>query len=83
MKTHIRTLWGDDKRRAWWSHENQRDALRNYLNEAGFYVLTGPGDSLEVYAIAYDEPVDVRYMRKILDIARRSWRSSIGGSHGS
>lgn len=79
MKIYIRTLWGDNVRRAWWTNEHQREALRNYLNDIGFHVLHGPGDSLEVYAFNYKEPVDIRVMKKILAIARNSWYKIRGG----
>ena len=73
MKTFIRTLWGENVRRSWWSNEHQKEALRNYLNDIGFYVLSGPGDSLEVYALEDSEPIDIRVMKKILAIAKNSW----------
>lgn len=80
MKIYIRTLWGGAERRAWWTNEHQKEALRNYLNDIGFHVLTGPGDSLEVYAIDYTEPLDIRVMKKILAITRKSWYKMRGGN---
>ncbi len=48
MKIHLRTLYTQD---GYWSIEDERERLRDQLNELGFYVLHGIGDSLEVYAI--------------------------------
>lgn len=79
-KIHIRTLWPDlQKRRTLWTNDNQRDALRNYLNDIGFYVLSGAGDSLEVYAIDYSEPADIFYLKKVLALAEKSWYAMKGG----
>lgn len=72
MKTLIRVLWGNDAKPLWYN-ENQRDALRNYLNDQGFYVLTSVGDSLEVYAIDYTEPADIRLVKKTLDKIQKVW----------
>lgn len=72
MKTLVRVLWGNDEKPLW-DNENQRDALRNYLNDEGFYVLTGGGDSLEVYAIDYTEPNDIRLAKKALDKIEKVW----------
>ena len=79
MKVYIRTLWGDSVRRSWWSNDHQKEALRNYLNDIGFHVLSGPGDSLEVYAVDYSEPLDILAMKKILEISRKSWYALRGG----
>lgn len=73
MKVFIRTLWSDDKRGALWTTEHQKQALKNYLNDLGFYVLTGAGDSLEVYAIDYDEALDIKVAKKSLDKIRKVW----------
>lgn len=74
MKILIRVLWGDDAKPLW-ENEAQRDGLRNYLNDEGFYVLTGAGDSLEVYAIDYTEPTDVKLVKKTLDKLQKIWYS--------
>lgn len=80
MKTYIRTLWPDKgKRGTLWTNDDQRNALRIYLNDMGFYVLTGIGDSLDVYAIDYEEPADIRYVKKVLDIAGKSWQTLMRG----
>lgn len=71
-KVFIRTLWACDAKPLWESQE-QRDALRNYLNDQGFYVLTGAGNSLEVYAIDYDESWDIKFTKKVLDKLEKSW----------
>lgn len=72
MKILVRVLWGNDEKPLW-DNENQRDALRNYLNDEGFYVLTGAGDSLEVYAIDYTEPADIKLVKKTLDRIQKVW----------
>lgn len=72
MKIFIRSLWGNDSKPLWESAA-QRDALRLYLNEQGFYVLTGAGDSLEVYALEYYEPWDIKILKKSLDKCAKVW----------
>lgn len=72
VKTFIRALWSDDPKPLWES-EAQREALRRYLNDAGFYVLTGAGDSLEVYALEVYEPADVVFIEKALDKLGKVW----------
>jgi hypothetical protein len=72
MKIYIRTLWSDDQKSLWRS-EKQRDALRLYLNDHGFYVLTGASDSLDVYAIDYTDPWDICLIKKSLDKIQKSW----------
>lgn len=72
MKTLVRTLWGNDVKPLW-ENENQRDALRQYLNDMGFYVLTGNGDWLEVYVVDYLEPLDIRLAKKALDRIQKAW----------
>lgn len=76
MKTHVRTLWADDKKPLWDNHD-QREALRKYLNDEGFYVLTGIGDSLEVYAVDYEESWDIKLMKKSLDKLGKVWYTLI------
>lgn len=72
MKHYIRTLWpGGEK--PLWDNEPQREALRRYLNDEGFYVLTGEYDSLDVYAIEYWEPIDVRLMKRSLAKIQEVW----------
>lgn len=77
MKTHVRTLWGNDEKPLWES-ENEREALRLYLNDEGFYVLTGAGDSLEVYAIDYTEPLDIRLAKIALEKITKVWYKLLG-----
>lgn len=72
MKVYIRTLWGNDPKPLW-DNDAQRDALRGYLNDEGFYVLTGAGDSLEVYAIDHTQEWDIRFTKKVLDKLQKSW----------
>lgn len=72
MKIYIRTLWGNDEKPLWETVE-QREALRLYLNEKGFYVLTGAGDSLDVYALEYYEAWDIKLAKKVLDKIQKSW----------
>jgi len=72
LKVYIRTLWGCDNKPLW-DNEAQRDALRLYLNDRGFYVLTGVGNSLEVYALDYTEAWDIRYAKKALDKIEKVW----------
>lgn len=72
MKVYIRTLWGNDNKPLW-DNKEQREALRLYLNDQGFYVLTGAGDSLDVHAISYDEAWDIKFMKKVLDKFQKSW----------
>jgi len=79
-KVYVRTLWPEHgRRRTLWESEQQRETLRNYLNDIGFYVLTGALDSLEVYAIDYDEPADIFYLKKVLALAEKSWYVLKGG----
>ena len=73
-KVYIRTLWPDDGR-GLWSNRDQREGLRHYLNDQGFYVLTGAGDSLEVYGIDYSEPLDVRAAKKALETLAHVWQA--------
>lgn len=72
MKIYIRTLWGCDEKPLWFN-DFQREGLRRYLNDQGFYVLTGAGDSLDVYVIDYDDPWDVRAAKKALDKIGKAW----------
>lgn len=72
MKVFIRTLWADDLKPLW-GNDAQREGLRAYLNGEGFYVLTGPGDSLEVYALDYTEAWDIKIIKKALDKIEKSW----------
>lgn len=72
MKVYIRTLWGNDPKPLW-DNEAQRESLRVYLSDQGFYTLTGAGDSLEVYAIDYTEAWDVHLTKKVLDRISKSW----------
>jgi hypothetical protein len=72
MKTHVRTLWGNDEKPLW-DNPAQRDALRLYLNDQGFYVLTGASDSLDVYAVEYTEPWDIHLLKKSLDKLSKVW----------
>lgn len=78
MKTFIRRVWGSDKN-SFGVDEVQCENMRTYLNEIGFYVLTGPKNSLDVYSITDDVPTDVGYLRKVLDIAKQSWQNKIRG----
>lgn len=50
-KVFVRTL---DK--SLWINSTARDTLRRYLNDLGFYVLTGIDDTLVVYALKEEEP---------------------------
>lgn len=75
-KVFVRMLWAGDKKPLWDNHE-QREALRQYLNDEGFYVLTGIGDSLEVYAIDYDEAWDIKLAKKALDKVGKVWYTLI------
>lgn len=84
MKIFIRALWGDDPKPLW-DNEIQREALRKHLNDQGFYVLTGAGDSLEVHVIDYDEAFDVKIVKKALDRIQKAWyiilgRKNFGGN---
>lgn len=77
MKTFVRALWGDEPRSLWTSAA-QREALRQHLNDQGFYVLTGAGDSLEVYVISEDEAAwDIRLLEKSLDRIQKLWYALI------
>ncbi len=35
-----------------WHDEREKEALRKYINSLGFYVLTGTGDSLDVFVLS-------------------------------
>lgn len=72
MKIYVRTLWGNDPKPLWDNYA-QREGLRSYLNNEGFYVLTGAGDSLEVYALDYTEAWDIKFAKKALDKIQKSW----------
>lgn len=76
MKIYIRTLWGNDEKPLW-DNVAQRDALRQYLNDQGFYVLTGAGDSLDVHALDYTEPWDIVLLKKTLDKFSKVWYTLI------
>lgn len=78
MKVYIRTLWGNDDKPLW-DNIDQREALRRYLNDEGFYTVTGAGDSLEVHAIDYTEPWDIKFTKKVLDKLQKSWYTLIKG----
>jgi hypothetical protein len=71
-KVYIRTLWANDARPLWYN-DSQREGLRRYLNDEGFYVLTGAGDSLDVYALEYAEPIDIRTLENILAKIKKVW----------
>lgn len=77
MKVYIRTLWGNDEKPLW-DNDAQRDALRQYLNDQGFYVLTGAGDSLDVHALDYTEPWDIVVLKKSLNRIQKGWRKLCG-----
>lgn len=77
MKIHVRTLWADPSRPLW-MNEHQKDALKNYLNDLGFYVLTGVGDSLDVFAISYENPWDIAVLMKSLDKIEKAWYKIVG-----
>lgn len=72
MRIWIRTLWGEIEPASWQTAEG-RHQLQKYLNEQGFYVLTGFGDALEVYAISEDTPPDVATYRRIIATIERTW----------
>lgn len=74
MNTYVRTLWGNDDKPLW-ENRSEREALRWYLNERGFHVITGLGDSLEVYAIEYYKPWDINFLNKSLDKLQKVWYS--------
>ncbi len=59
MKIFIRTLWGNSHYPLWFN-DDTRDSLRQDLNKMGFYVLTGSGDSLDVYVVDDDTPIDMK-----------------------
>lgn len=75
-KVYVRTLWACDPKPLW-SNYDQREGLRKYLNDEGFYVLSGAGDSLEVYAIDYSEEWDIKIMKKALDKLGKVWYTLI------
>jgi len=54
MKIFIRTL-RNSYRQTLWCNEIERSRLRDRLNDDGFYVLTGMGDSLDVYVTKEDD----------------------------
>lgn len=72
MKTFIRSLT-KTKQNSLWDNEEQREKLRDYLNSVGFYVLHGPLGSLSVYAIADEDPYDVKILKKALDKFSKAW----------
>lgn len=79
-KTYIRSLWGDETI-SLWKTDQERAALQEYLNDLGFYVLNGAGGSLEVYALEYYEPYDVRLAKKCLDKIQKSWHTLSNGGN--
>lgn len=58
MKTFIRTLTALHDGRLLWHDLYEKEVWRKYLNSLGFYVITGTGDSLDVYAIPDEETLD-------------------------
>lgn len=78
MKTFVRALWKDDPK-SLWDNDAQRDALRDYLNNQGFYVLTGAGDSLEVYVLSDEVPYDVELLKKGLAKIQKTWYKILRG----
>lgn len=77
-KIYIRTLWAEGKFPLW-DNVDQREGLRKELNDLGFYVLTGAGDSLEVSVTEDAEPWDIRAAKKVLDKFQKSWYALIRG----
>lgn len=75
MKVYIRTLWNDTEKL--WDTEYQRDELRRYLNDLGFYVLTGAGDALDVYVIDAADPIDIRIAKKTLEKIHDLWYTQL------
>ena len=51
MKTFVRTLTALHNGRMLWHDQYEKEIIRKYLNSINFYVLTGTGDSLDVYVI--------------------------------
>lgn len=82
MKIHVRTLWGDDDRPLWYN-ESSRRALQRHLNDLGFYVLAGVGDSLDVYVIEYAEPLDVLCAKNMLAKIKDLWYTELRGKDGA
>jgi hypothetical protein len=72
MKIFIRTLYKEPVRPLWWS-SHQREELRQYLNDLGFYVLTGAGDSLEVYAIYDEKPLESVILKEVIEKIGNFW----------
>lgn len=72
MKIYVRTLWNDDRRGGWFN-DDEREGLRKYLNDMGFYVITGAGDSLDVFAVEPWTPLEIALIKKVLDKTRKSW----------
>jgi hypothetical protein len=72
MKIFIRTLYKERMRPLWWS-DYQREELRQYLNDLGFYVLTGAGDSLEVYAIYDEKPLESVILKEVIEKIGNFW----------
>lgn len=75
-KIFIRTLWGSNADPLW-RNDAEREALRRYLNAIGFYVLSGDGDWLEVHAIDYSDPMDIRIAKKFFDKIGKVWYTLI------
>jgi hypothetical protein len=65
MKTFIRTL-RPTSACPLWHNETERARVKQDLNDFGFYVLTGVGDSLDVYAICDEKPLELVLLEKIM-----------------
>lgn len=73
-KLFVRTLWGEDKKHGW-VNEAQRNDIKEYLNDQGFYVLSGPGNSLDVFVMQYDnEPIDIKYTVRLINFFVNQWK---------
>ena len=78
MKVYIRTLWSEQPKPLW-INDRQKEALKNYLNDLGFYVLSGVDDSLDVFAVSYETTLDIAILLKSLDKIQKSWYKLVGG----
>lgn len=72
MRVWIRTLWGELEPKLWHTSEG-RHQLQSHLNQYGFYVLTGFEDSLDIYAISDNTPIDVLACRRMIMGIEQAW----------
>lgn len=72
-KIHLRTIFPCDQK-VGWDNDEQRESLKQYLNDLGFYAVTQGHDWIEVYAIQSYTPVDVKLCKNLLKFVKNMWK---------